>query len=80
MNVGSLRPGPRPSLTLRRSVAATDGVHYQVALRHLGHHFYGFGQRFVVYSKMLHGIQVKAYSNAAIVHHRDQVGDQLLCL
>ena len=56
------------------------GVHYQVAFGDLGHHLHRLGEGGVVHSEMLHGIQVEAHSNAAIVHARDDVSDELLGL
>ena len=63
-----------------RLMPVAGGVHDQVALGHLGHHLDRLGQRFVVYPEMLHGIQMETHSNAAVVHRRDDVGDQLLGL
>ena len=51
------------------------GVHDQVALGYFGHHLHRLGQRLVVYVQMLHGIQMEAHSNAAVVHGRNDVGD-----
>ena len=54
---------------------ASDRMHYQVALCDLSHNFYGLGQCAVVHSKMLHGIQMEAHSNAAVIHDGDHVSD-----
>ena len=58
-------------------MAAADRMHDQVSLGDFGHYFDGFGKGCVVHSEMLHGIQVEAHSNPAVVQHRDQVGDEL---
>ena len=60
-------------------MAAADGMHDQVSLGDLGHYFDGFCKGCVVHTLMLHGIQVEAYSNTAVVHHGDKVCDELLC-
>ena len=60
-------------------MAAADGMHDQVSLGDLGHYFNGFSKRCVVHPLMLHGIQVEAHSNTAVVHHRHEICDELLC-
>ena len=50
---------------------AADRMHDEVSLGDFGHYFDGFGKGCVVHSQMLHGIQVEAHSNPAVVHHRD---------
>ena len=52
-------------------------MHYQVPLGDFSQYFDGFDKGFIVQSQMLHGIQVEAHSNPAVVQHRDQVGDEL---
>ena len=61
-------------------VPVAGGVHYQVALGDLGHHLHGLGEGGVVHSEMLHGIQVEAHSNAAVVHRRHDICNELLGL
>ena len=56
---------------------AADRMHDEVSLGDFGHYFNGFCKRCVVHSLMLHGIQVETHSNPAVVHHRDQVSDEL---
>ena len=60
-------------------MSAADRMHDEVSLGNFGHYFDGFGKGCVVHSQMLHGIQVEAYSNPAVVHHRDQIGDEFFC-
>jgi len=55
-------------------------MHDQVSLGDFGHYFDGFGNGCVVHSEMLHGIQVEAHSNPAVVQHRDQISDEFFCL
>ena len=55
-------------------------MHYQVSLGDFGQYFDGFDKGFIVQSQMLHGIQVEADSNPAVVHHRDEVGEEFFCL
>ena len=54
---------------------APYGMHYQIAFRDFSHNFDGLGQSGVVHPEMLHGIQMEAHSNAAVVHDGDQVSD-----
>ena len=61
-------------------MAAADRMHYQVSLGDFSQYFDGFGKCFIVQPQMLHGIQVEAHSNPAVVHHRDEVGDEFFCL
>ena len=51
-------------------------MHDEVSLGDFGHYFDSFGKGCVVHSQMLHGIQVEANSNPAVVHHRDQICDE----
>ena len=50
-------------------------MHYQVALCDFSHNLDGLGQSSVVHAEMLHGIQMEAHSNAAVIHDGDQVSD-----
>ena len=61
-------------------MAAADRMHYQVSLGDFSQYFDGFGKCFIVQPQMLHGIQVEAHSNPAVVHHGDEVGDEFFCL
>ena len=60
-------------------MSASYRMHDEVSFRDFSHHFNGLGERCVVHSLMLHGIQVEAHSNPAVVHHGDKIGDEFLC-
>jgi len=53
-------------------------MHYRVTLGYFCHNLDGFCQGRVIHSKMLHGIQMEAHSNPAVIHDGNQVSDQLL--
>lgn len=53
---------------------AANRMHNQVALGDLRHHLNRLRQGHVIYSEMLHGIQMKAHSYTTVVHGRDQEG------
>jgi len=55
-------------------------MHYQVPLGDFSQYFDGFDKGFIVHSQMLHGIQVEAHSNPAVVHYGDQISDEFFCL
>ena len=63
-------------LTLQKLMAAlmptADGIHNKIAFGHLRHILNRLGQDSVIYSEMLHGIQMEAHSYATVVHGRDQ--------